>query len=80
MTSGASDSIILLFGQGNGSFSTTTSIPTGRYPISIAVGDLDADNQLDLVAIHFENASIGVSLGRGDGTFHQQTIFDITPY
>ena len=38
-------------------------------PSSLALGDLDGDGRLDLVAGNFNAGSISVFLGNGDGTF-----------
>ncbi|CAF2767020.1 unnamed protein product [Rotaria sp. Silwood2] len=52
---------------------------TGAYsqPDSIAVGDFNHDNQLDIVVANSNSSSIGVFLGLGNGTFESQRIYVI---
>jgi hypothetical protein len=42
--------------------------PGGSYP-SIAVADVNGDGHLDLVMAYWNEGSVGVLLGKGDGTF-----------
>ncbi|CAF1240880.1 unnamed protein product [Rotaria sordida] len=52
---------------------------TGAYstPDSIAIGDFNHDNQLDIVIANINSSSIGVFLGLGNGSFENQTIYFI---
>jgi hypothetical protein len=49
-------------------FASSPSIYATGYVA--ATGDFDGDGRLDLVADDFLSPSIGLALGRGDGTFH----------
>jgi len=61
--------VSVLLGNGDGTFRTHVDYATGTGPSSIAVGDFNGDNRLDLaVAAHPANV-VSVLLGRGDGTF-----------
>ncbi|MEQ8846094.1 MAG: FG-GAP-like repeat-containing protein [Phycisphaerales bacterium] len=42
---------------------------------SLAVGDLDGDGNADIVATNFDENTIGVYLGRGDGTFEARVVY-----
>jgi hypothetical protein len=45
--------------------------PTGYYPATVAVGDLNGDGKLDVAVTNgssFANFFVSVLLGRGDGT------------
>jgi len=66
-------SISVLFGNGDGSFSTRTDYPAGEGIQSIAVGDLDGDGRLDLAAANYLCNTVSVWLGHGDGTFGART-------
>jgi hypothetical protein len=49
------NNIVVLMAYGNGWFSTSITYPMGRYsqPVSIAVGDFNRDDRLDLVVANF---------------------------
>jgi Bacterial Ig-like domain (group 3)/FG-GAP-like repeat/HYDIN/CFA65/VesB-like, Ig-like domain/Abnormal spindle-like microcephaly-assoc'd, ASPM-SPD-2-Hydin len=76
-----SGSVSVLFGKGDGTFSTAVAYGSGGYEaFSIAVGDVNGDGHYDLlVANQCANSSscsnsngfgtVGVLLGNGDGTF-----------
>jgi hypothetical protein len=64
----------VLFGNGNGTFSNQTTFPTGSGsdPCSIAIGDFNNDNQLDIAIANKGSNSFGVLLGCANGTFFSQ--------
>ncbi|CAF4050650.1 unnamed protein product, partial [Adineta steineri] len=65
------DSIGVLLGYGNGSFSTPILYSTGlgTRPISIAIGDFNNDNQQDITVANAGGGSIGLFFGYGNGSF-----------
>ncbi len=64
----------IYLGYGNGTFSQQISYPTGylSYPTSLAIGDFDNDNYLDIVVANSGTNSIGVFMGYGNGSFQSQ--------
>ena len=44
-------------------------LPTGVYPISVAVGDFNEDGKLDLAVANLDGGSVSVLLGDGTGHF-----------
>lgn len=63
-------SISTLLGRCNGTFQVAPEVTVGERPISVAVGDLNGDGQLDLaVTNQFGNPFMSILLGNGDGTY-----------
>lgn len=59
----------VLLGAGDGSFSSYTKFPAGSVPQNVAVGQLNGDRDLDIVAANSRSNTLSVLAGRGDGTF-----------
>ena len=71
------DSVMILFGSGYGTFISETIYSTGNgsQPCWVAVGDFNNDNQLDVVVANSGTNSIGVFLSNGSGTFSNQMMY-----
>jgi hypothetical protein len=67
----ASDTVSILTGDGAGGFSFVSSLTLAEEtsPSSIAIGDLDHDDEQDLVVVGEGSIRLNVFLGNGDGTF-----------
>jgi hypothetical protein len=65
------DSVGILLGYGNGTFSTTKTYSTGNgsVPYYISIGDFNNDKRLDIAVANFGTNGIVVLFGYGDGTF-----------
>jgi len=79
-----SSSVDVLLGAGDGTFAPPTSTPTGPHPYSILVDDFNLDSIPDLVSANYGPQSglppsIGVALGRGDGSFSAPVIHLTAP-
>jgi hypothetical protein len=59
--------VSILLGNGNGTFQAPVSYSTGNNFGPVAIGDLNRDGHLDVVAVGPQTVS--VMLGKGDGTF-----------
>jgi hypothetical protein len=82
---GTIDVVSIHLGKGDGTLAPAGNYPTGASnpnPISIAVADLNGDGRLDLAVANNNSDSIGVLLGRGDGTFQAAVDYPvgIAPY
>jgi hypothetical protein len=66
-----SDSLGIFFGYGNGTFFNQTTLPTGSgsQPSSVAIGDFNNDNQLDIAITNLGSNSFGILLGYANGSF-----------
>jgi len=73
------NNIGIFLGNGNGTFGSQVTYPTGMNskPVSIAIGDFNNDGQMDIVVANFGSNNIGILLGNRDGTFKQQTTFAV---
>jgi VCBS repeat protein/FG-GAP repeat protein len=67
--------VIILLGNGDGTFQDPRFALGGNKPFSVAVADFNSDGILDLAAASFTDKSVAVSAGNGDGTFSFQGEF-----
>ena len=67
----------ILLGNGKGKFVTQKTYSSGENsrPISIAVGDFNSDNHLDIVVVDSETNNIVIFRGDGNGTVAVVTIY-----
>ncbi len=69
----AAENIIVLYGNGDGTFRQGSSNNFGVYAVSFAVADVNGDGRPDLVIPG--GGEIAVVLGNGDGTFQPPSIY-----
>jgi hypothetical protein len=70
------ENIDVYLGTGTGSFTSGGSYSVGvSSPISLAIGDINADGKLDVIVPSSGSHNLGILLGNGDGTFGQPTIY-----
>lgn len=77
MTDADGNAVIILLGNGDGTFGAPTTIPVGNQPASIIAGDFNNDGKLDLAIANSADHTITLLLGNGDGTF---TAASASPY
>src|SRR6516164_6716318 len=65
--------VLVLLGNGNGTFGSPTVYPTGTNSSSVAIGDLNGDGRLDLAVANADSNTVSVLLGNVGGGFQQQT-------
>ncbi len=74
----------VLLGNGNGTFQTATTFPSGATPLGIAAADLNKDNSVDLAVANLGGpttpSSVAVFYGNGDGAFTRANSFDAGPF
>ena len=71
------DSISIILGYGNGSFTSPILYSTGprTRPVYVAVGDFNHDHSLDIISANYGGDSVALFLGYGNGSFQQSTTF-----
>ncbi len=72
-----SDDVSVLFGLGNGTFTTYQAYPVGADPVSVALADFNGDNHVDIVAASAMESNVSVLLSAGDGTFAAEVTYDV---
>jgi Calx-beta domain/FG-GAP-like repeat/RTX calcium-binding nonapeptide repeat (4 copies) len=77
----SSSTVSVLLGKGDGTFYPANNISVvgfnGLSPSSVAVGDFDKDDKLDLVTANNINNNISVLFGKGDGSFKAAVNFPL---
>ncbi|CAF1344331.1 unnamed protein product [Rotaria sordida] len=73
------DNIGILMGNHNGSFQSPIIYSTGydSLPRSLAIGDFDNDNQLDIVVANYGTNNIRIFMGYFNGTFASEQSYTI---
>jgi hypothetical protein len=75
---GAADSetVSILLGAGDGTFSSVVQIPVGMEPHGVATLDVDGDGDIDIVNANVGSDDLSLLLNNGSGTFAAPTFFD----
>lgn len=65
----------LLLGDGSGGFPTRHRVDLSAAPTAIAVGDVNNDHRMDVVAADVQGGAIAVRIGTGIGTFEEPAAY-----
>src|SRR4029077_4752748 len=69
VTNKGDKTVSILLGNGDGTFQSQTTVPTGLAPDAVVTGDFNGDGKPDLAVANFTDGTISILLGNGDGTF-----------
>src|SRR5207247_143990 len=72
--------VLVLLGNGDGTFQPARDFDVGTHPISVAVGDVNGDGRPDLAVANAGSNNVSVLLGYGDGTFQPALSFAAGTY
>lgn len=65
----ASETVLGLLGEGDGTFAAASSIAVGDDPVKLDVGDIDGDGRTDVLVANRASGSVSILLGQGNGGF-----------
>jgi glucose/arabinose dehydrogenase len=64
-----SDSVSVLFGNGDGTFQPATNYGVGNEPKAVMAADLNGDGKIDLATCSQGDSKISILINNGDGTY-----------
>jgi hypothetical protein len=65
----ATNTVSILSGNGDGTFTAPVTFAVGSEPTSLAIGDFNGDGKFDLAVTNFHSNTISILLGNGLGSF-----------
>ncbi|CAF2666127.1 unnamed protein product [Rotaria sp. Silwood2] len=86
MTNHRTHSVSIFYGYGHGKFSLPVIYTTGydSLPSSLASGDFNNDNYIDLAITNYDTNNVGILFENSNRTFEKQIVFstelDFHPY
>ena len=69
LTSVGDDTVIVLLGNGDGTFQPERTFAVDREPVALVAGDFNGDGKPDLAVTGTYYNTVSVLIGNGDGTF-----------
>ncbi len=71
----AANTVSILLGNGNGTFSSAGTLATGNGPVAAVTADFNGDGIPDLAVVNQTDNTVSIFLGNGDGTFTLKGVF-----
>jgi FG-GAP-like repeat len=69
VTNPTANTVVILLGNDDGTFTLGATVPVGSNPLSIVAGDFNHDGKLDLAVANALDNTVTVLLGNGKGNF-----------
>ena len=76
-TNSVLNQVVILLGNGDGTFQAPVPYTVGTRPWNVVVGDINQDGFLDLAVASDGTGSVSILVGNGDGTFQPYIPFAI---
>jgi hypothetical protein len=78
-TSAPDNAVYILLNKGTAtpSFGTPAKITMNSGPYYLTIGDFDRDGKTDIISANNGNTTVGLLLGKGDGTFNAATYYTV---
>jgi len=76
----STDKVVVLPGNGDGTFDPAVNTNSGDMPLEGATGDFDDDSITDLLVTHSIDQRIGIFIGAGNGSFSTPDYYNITGF
>ncbi len=73
---GEDGDVSVLLNHGDGTFADNVRYGTGSRPLTVAIGDLDSDGDIDLAVTNENGFNVSVLLNNGDGTFADDVLYE----
>jgi len=70
-------SVVVMLGNGDGTFQAPLSTATANWPYAIVSGDFNGDGKTDLAVANFADGTAGILLGNGDGSFQPEVTYAV---
>jgi hypothetical protein len=74
------DTVQILLGNGDGTFTAKSAVAVGFYPDAIVVADFNSDGIPDVAASNVSDGTVSILLGSGDGTFVVRSTHTVGKY
>ncbi len=71
--------VVVVLGNGDGTFGPPQSFPVGGLPVHVVAADLNGDGALDLVTANNSTDDVSVLLGNGNGDFAPAVDYMLVP-
>jgi len=78
-TGGTTDDVVVLMGNGDGTFQPLAPVQVGIGPVSIAAGDFAHDGRVDLAVADINSADVTILSNQGGGNFSPTQTIELPP-
>jgi hypothetical protein len=73
-------SVVVFLGNADGAYTQSASYALGRSPVAVALGDVNSDGKLDILALNRQDKTLTILSGNGDATFGKAQTYTLSAY